>query len=894
MGTFDPLAPDQWAHLAPRIDALLDTPPDERAARLTELSGGDPVMAEVLERLLAECERGYPLLDQPAVERFSGLFDAPAPRFPDGLSERYRLTRELGRGGMATVFLARDLKHERDVAVKVMRPELALGRERFLSEIRIVAGLRHPHIVPLFDSGDVDGALYYVMPYEDGLSLRTRLARDGRLPVTDAVAVLRDVCDALVHAHQHRIVHRDIKPDNVLLSGRHAVVTDFGIAAAVREAGGRVPGAAEEAVIGTPAYMAPEQIAADPGLDHRADLYSLGVLAYELLAGRLPFSGDTPRLLAAHQLEAPVPLASLRPDVPAPLADAVMRCLAKRPEDRWQRAEDLRAALDPVLPSPPPRWRRIAMAAAIVVATGGTVALAMQWRSPAPRSLSGAVPPLSIGILPVQVSSADGALSWLETPVRQQLVAELVDVPNLGIRPNETIDAARERGWGLDTIALARDIDYFVRATFSGSGGDSVLASLELIESGIRTVRAATRRLPLPSESTVPLLVRDLLEQVRPMLGTRVHERQAEGDAGNPLALERRRQAHQSRLRARERIARGDLAGAAHALDSAAMLFAESQRLAPSWVSPPIARAALSELRALIILLQSGPAERDPIRKVFEEGLAIVDSVLLRHPEHPSALAMRGRLQWQQIQLATDRGSASASIDSAERYLRRALAGDATLSRAAADLSQLLFTSPRQVFDSVARLAEDAYRRDAFMENASALIERLALSNLELGRDSTTAFWCGEGLRRFPENPVHYGCFLQVWAWGSPLADPDSAWRFYEQLVARGGMTAAGRALYLATVAAVLAKSPRIPRDSVRAVLRRIRSDLAAARNLTADAHASHLASEAAVLFRMGDSTRARERFDELQRRDSALAARHAASRRLREFVRLDRAAGRR
>ena len=189
MATSDSFTPEQWARLAPRIDALLDTPPDERVARLAELSDGDPALAAVLRDALAECEREHPLLDQPAVERFAGLFDPPAPRFPGGLSERYRLVRELGRGGMATVFLARDLKHERDVAVKVMRPDLALGRERFLSEIRIVAGLRHPHIVPLFDSGDADGALYYVMPYEEGLSLRARLARDGRLPVADAVAV---------------------------------------------------------------------------------------------------------------------------------------------------------------------------------------------------------------------------------------------------------------------------------------------------------------------------------------------------------------------------------------------------------------------------------------------------------------------------------------------------------------------------------------------------------------------------------------------------------------------------------------------------------------------------------------------------------------------------------
>src|SRR5262249_5580719 len=179
-----------------------------------------------------ECEREPALLSRPAPECFAALFDDEVAGFPEALADRYRLTRELGRGGMATVYLARDLKHGRDVAVKVVHPSLAsaLGASHFLREIEIVARLQHPHIVPLFDSGEAGGDLYYVMPYETGLSLRQRLARDGPLPPEDVVLILREVCDALAHAHEHGIVHRDIKPDNVLLSGRHAMVTDFGVA----------------------------------------------------------------------------------------------------------------------------------------------------------------------------------------------------------------------------------------------------------------------------------------------------------------------------------------------------------------------------------------------------------------------------------------------------------------------------------------------------------------------------------------------------------------------------------------------------------------------------------------------------------------------------------------
>ncbi len=191
---------------------------------------------------------------------------------------------------MATVYLAEDLKHHRKVAVKVLRSEIAaaLGPERFLREIAIAAQLQHPHILTLIDSGEADSFLYYVMPYVEGESLRVKLAREGELPINEALRVLREVVDALKHAHQHGLVHRDIKPDNVLLSDDHAVVTDFGVAKAVSEATGRQQLTTAGVALGTPAYMAPEQAAADPNVDHRADIYAVGVLAYEMLSGRSP------------------------------------------------------------------------------------------------------------------------------------------------------------------------------------------------------------------------------------------------------------------------------------------------------------------------------------------------------------------------------------------------------------------------------------------------------------------------------------------------------------------------------------------------------------------------------------------------------------------------------
>jgi serine/threonine protein kinase len=271
------------------------------------------------------------------------------------LGGRYHVERELGVGGMATVYLARDVKHDRHVAIKVMRPELvhSLGPERFLREIHIVARLQHPHILGLIDSGESDGILYYVMPYVAGESLRTRLAREGELPISEAVWILREVADALAFAHAHQIIHRDIKPENVLFAARHALVADFGIARAVSEAAVAGPITATGIVVGSPAYMAPEQAASDPQMDHRADIYAFGVLAYEVLTGVPPFTAPTAvQLVSAHMTRPPEPLARHRPGIPESLEDTVLRCLAKRPADRFQKAEDIVARLDDLLTGP--------------------------------------------------------------------------------------------------------------------------------------------------------------------------------------------------------------------------------------------------------------------------------------------------------------------------------------------------------------------------------------------------------------------------------------------------------------------------------------------------------------------------------------------------------------
>src|SRR5215210_5802099 len=263
------------------------------------------------------------------------------------LNDRYRIDREVGAGGMATVYLAHDIRHDRNVAIKVLHPDLAaaLGAERFLAEIKTTAKLQHPHILPLLDSGEAEGLLYYVMPYVSGESLRDRLERETQLAVDDAVRIAREVLSALESAHRQGVVHRDIKPENILLHEDQALVADFGIALAVSAAGGaRMTQTGLS--LGTPAYMAPEQAMGERAIDARADIYALGAVLYEMLAGEPPFTGPTAQAIVAHVMtESPRPVSGQRRSVPAHVSAAVLKALQKLPADRFVTASQFSSAL---------------------------------------------------------------------------------------------------------------------------------------------------------------------------------------------------------------------------------------------------------------------------------------------------------------------------------------------------------------------------------------------------------------------------------------------------------------------------------------------------------------------------------------------------------------------
>jgi eukaryotic-like serine/threonine-protein kinase len=421
----------------------------------------------------------------PTASIFADL-DPPMPPIPErlqvALADRYRLEREVGQGGMATVYLAEDLKHHRRVALKVLRPELAaaLGSERFLREVEIAAHLQHPHILPLFDSGEADGFLYYVMPFVEGESLRQRLQRDGAMPIPEGVRIMREVVDALAYAHQHGIVHRDIKPDNVMLSGRHAVVTDFGVAKAVSAAGNDKLTTVGVA-LGTPTYMAPEQAMGETDLDQRADIYSVGAMAYEILTGVPPFDKPTAQaLLSAHVLEKPAPPDTRRAEIAPALSHLVMRCLEKEKDQRYQTAEEMLPALEVLAtpsggvtptftrPFPATQARRKRLPLVLTVTAALVVAAAAGWMLFGRGRSGGGGKINQIAVLPIQDLSGKDQL--FVDAMHDALISAIARRQVVGVVSRSAVMRYKGASATTEEIAKALHADAVVEATVFRDG----------------------------------------------------------------------------------------------------------------------------------------------------------------------------------------------------------------------------------------------------------------------------------------------------------------------------------------------------------------------------------------------------------------------------------------
>jgi len=370
-------------------------------------------------------------------------------RLKSSLADRYAIEREIGAGGMATVYLATDLRHHRQVAVKVLRPDLAatVGPERFLREIEVTAALRHPHILPLLDSGLAGDLPFYVMPFVDGESLRARLARERQLPIAEAVRIAREVCDALSHAHEHGVVHRDIKPENILLEAGHAVVADFGVAGAVREVGGERL-TQTGLVVGTPGYLAPEQALGEGGMDARSDLYALGCVLYEMLAGQPPITGPTAAAVLARKVtETPPGVRELRPTVPPELEGVISRALSLVPADRQSTAAELTRELEAVthggasaVPAKPRRRVLRWIGAGAVAVAALLVAVALTWRLRGPGGTpveEGAAD--RVVVLPYENRTGDPALDPVGQMAADWITEGLAQTGEVSVVPSSMV-----------------------------------------------------------------------------------------------------------------------------------------------------------------------------------------------------------------------------------------------------------------------------------------------------------------------------------------------------------------------------------------------------------------------------------------------------------------------
>ncbi|HEX6316287.1 MAG TPA: serine/threonine-protein kinase [Gemmatimonadaceae bacterium] len=398
------------------------------------------------------------------------------------LANAYTVERELGGGGMSRVFLATEHALGRQVVIKVLPPHLAEGvsSARFTQEIRVAARLQHPHIVPLLNAGEAVGVPWFAMPFVEGESLRARLQRTGELPITDVLRILREVAGALAYAHGRGVVHRDVKPENILLSGGTAMVSDFGVAKALAEseAGGATGLTSLGVALGTPAYMAPEQGMADPRMDQRADIYAFGVVAYELLAGRTPFHGRSPQAtLAAHVTETPEPVERLRPSAPPLLAALVMQCLAKSPADRPQSAQELVHAIDALTTPSTGTTPHVTVPA-------GAAAIGSTRRSKSKQRIA-------IGVTAVLVLAAAGwfATRDRETPIAERRVA-VAPFENLTGDPQLDLLGRMTADWLSQGIARAESVEV-VSTLAVNSAMASAPAGTNPVELLARTTRAS-------------------------------------------------------------------------------------------------------------------------------------------------------------------------------------------------------------------------------------------------------------------------------------------------------------------------------------------------------------------------------------------------------------------
>jgi serine/threonine-protein kinase len=707
------------------------------------------------------------------------------------LADHYIIDRELGRGGMALVYLARDLKHERFVALKTLRPEiaLALGRERFLREIRLAARLQHPNILPVYDSGDAGGTLYYVMPFVEGESLRDRLEREPQLPLEDALQIAREVADALSYAHGHDVVHRDIKPENIMLSGGHAIVADFGIARAVDAAGGDKLTETGLA-IGTPAYMPPEQSAGTGKVDRRSDIYSLACVLYETLAGQPPFTGPTAQaIMARHSLDAVPRLKVVREAIPDDVEVVIERALEKVPADRFQTAAQFRDALAAAstgrvsrMTGVAPRRRRLrpsllAAAGLGAVALAGWLILGASGNPSASRS-AGALEAKRVAVLYFTDLSRDSSLGHVAAGLTEALIAELQNVRALAVVSANGVAPFRdaETTLGRDSIARALRASTLVDGSVEPVG-DRVRATVRLVDGTSGADVGERVSFTLPRREL--LHVRDSVIQeagrlLRIRLGDEVKLRELQAGTSNAEAWALVQRASNLTRSGEAALAAGDAARALRAAEQTDSLLALAVLEDPDWTTALVQRGQVRLLAARALTDKQARARH------LGDGLRYAARALAREPADPAARALRGTLRFQlwRLNLEPDAARQGALLDSARADLEAAVRTGPSLAGAHATLSALYYSPPRE--DIVAALLEAraAYEADAYLNDAERILERLFWASNDLAQFPEARRWCDEAGRRFPGHWRSEECQLWLLLVPGAQADVGQAWAF--------------------------------------------------------------------------------------------------------------------
>ena len=755
------------------------------ARRFEKEFGSEP--SEETRELIEKLKAGQPLTE----ERVAAPPVAESPR-PFGkdpaaeLGNRYRIVRKLGAGGMATVYLAQDVKHDREVALKVLRPEISegLARERFIREIRIAGRLQHPNIVPLFDSGIADERLYYVMAHIEGETLRDRLTREGRFEVPLVQHILREIAGALAYAHDRGVIHRDIKPENILLIDRRAVLTDFGIARAAHAA--RTPSGTFDQTLtqpgtslGTPAYMAPEQAAGNSEVDQRADLYALGVLGYEMLAGRAPFTGSSAQaVLVAQVLEQPVAIGELRQDTPPAIGALVMRCLEKKPGDRPESARAFLAGLDggtSVMPTTRGGKRVSAMAVMILAVVAAALAILVFSRRPAPADVS--VDPgeaTQIAVRPFADRSSDRELGHIAEGLTGDLISELARIPVLRVRSASAMGPLRDAT--PDSIHRALRVGTLIEGSVTGDG-DSLRLSVAIVlaKSGDEL---AHRKWVMPRDRLFALedsLAAEVGRFIRDWLGNAVRAEQRRLATSNVQAWEHYQMGSTTFQEAVRLYRSGETVAAAKLLRVADSILEQAQREDPRWSEPTLALGWLNHWRAI----RDGDLDGEPTATWSLNTLRLAERILTEHPNHPEALELRGTSL---LQMTINGKGDSAALVRAERDLRNAaVPSNPFQARAWASLSTTLRWQGRRAEAIVT--ARRAYDLDAFGQQTGEVVALLCSTLFELAQIEEARRWCEEGRRRFAskfEFPYYLLSMMSIP--GSRPPASDSAWALYQEL----------------------------------------------------------------------------------------------------------------